>query len=186
LGNGFAKFEIVARKIVSSITTKVKKYLKTIVLGLIIIVIVGQFIRPTKNLSGENAKDISKIYPVPDSVQMILAVACNDCHSNSTRYPWYAEIQPIGWFLNNHIQEGKHDLNFSEFSAYKIRRQYRRFDQICEMVEKNEMPLSSYTLIHKDAVLNQHQKEILFAWAKAAHDSIETHTPADSLKMQRR
>lgn len=163
-----------------------KKYLKNVALGFIVIVILGQFIRPTKNLSGENANDISKMYPVPDSLKMILAIACNDCHSNSTRYPWYAEIQPVGWFLNNHIQEGKRGLNFSEFSSYRIRRQYRRFAQIQELVEKNEMPLSSYTLIHRDAILNLHQKELLFAWAKAAHDTIETHTPADSLKAQRR
>ncbi|KAF0138126.1 MAG: hypothetical protein FD122_3866 [Stygiobacter sp.] len=116
---------------------------------------------------------------------MILDVACNDCHSNTTGYPWYAEIQPIGWFLNNHIQEGKHYLNFSEFSSYKIRRQYKRFNQIRELVEKNEMPLSSYTLIHKDAILNQHQKELLFSWANAAYDSIEVHNPADSLKSKK-
>lgn len=163
-----------------------KKYLGKTVLGFIVIFIVIQFIRPTKNLSGENANDISKTYPIPDSVKMILTVACYDCHSNSTRYPWYAEIQPFGWFLNNHIQEGKRGLNFSEFSSYRIRKQYRRFDQICNLVEKNEMPLSSYTLIHKNAILNHQQKELVFAWANAAHDSIEAHTPADSLKIQRR
>lgn len=159
-----------------------KKILIFSAFAILIIVVAIQFYRPTKNNTNDQSKHLATLYPLPANVDTILMVACYDCHSNNTRYPWYAEIQPVGWWLNDHIQHGKGDLNFSEFASYRIRKQYRRLQQIRDLVEKNEMPLSSYLLEHKDAVLNQQQKEMLFAWVTSTRDSIAAHTPADSLK----
>ena len=159
-----------------------KKVLKVIAIVVFVVVIGIQFFRPNKNISNDQTKHLSMLYPLPDSVDTILKIACYDCHSNNTRYPWYAEIQPVGWWLNDHIQEGKHDLNFSEFASYRIRKQYRRLEQIGQLVEKNEMPIPAYLIEHKDAVLTQPQKELLYSWIKSTRDSIAAHTPADSLK----
>ncbi len=135
------------------------KVLKRILIIILIIFALIQFIRPPKNKSqGISAKDISTIYPIPDSIESILKVACNDCHSNNTRYPWYAEIQPVAWWLNDHIVDGKKDLNFSEFTKYRIRKQYFKFDEIEKLVKENVMPLPSYTWIHKDADFNRPAK----------------------------
>lgn len=159
-----------------------KKILKRILLILLLIFIAIQFIRPAKNTSEViSANDISTKYPVPDSVLAILKVACNDCHSNNTRYPWYAEIQPVAWWLNGHIVDGKRGLNFSEFTAYRIRKQFRRLDDIDELVKKNAMPLSSYTLIHTDAKLTERQKLAIYNWTATIRDTIKAHYPADSL-----
>ena len=141
-----------------------------------------QFIRPEKNTSaGISANDISTKYTVPDSIQAILKVACYDCHSNKTRYPWYNQIQPVAWWLNNHIVDGKRGLNFSTFTAYRIKKQFHRLDDIDELVKKNEMPLSSYTLIHTDAKLTDRQKQALYNWTETLRDTIKAHYPADSL-----
>jgi len=159
-----------------------KKIFKRILIALLIIFIAIQFIRPAKNRSeGISANDISTKYPVPDSVQAILKVACYDCHSNNTRYPWYEEIQPVAWWLNNHIKDGKRGLNFSEFTSYRIKKQFHRLDDINKQVKKNEMPLSSYTLIHTDAKLTEGQKLAIAAWATSIRDSIKAHYPPDSL-----
>ena len=159
-----------------------KKIFKRILMALLIIFIAIQFIRPAKNRSeGISANDISTKYPVPDSLQAILKVACYDCHSNNTRYPWYAEIQPVAWWLNNHIKDGKSGLNFSEFTSYRIKKQFHRLDDINKQVKKNEMPLSSYTLIHTDAKLTEGQKLAIAAWATSIRDSIKAHYPPDSL-----
>jgi len=159
-----------------------KKIFKRILIALLIIFIAIQFIRPAKNRSeGISANDISTKYPVPDSLQAILKVACYDCHSNNTRYPWYAEIQPVAWWLNNHIKDGKRGLNFSEFTSYRIKKQFHRLDDINKQVKKNEMPLSSYTLIHTDAKLTEGQKLAIAAWATSIRDSIKAHYPPDSL-----
>ena len=160
-----------------------KRVLTKIIIALLIIFVLIQFFRPKKNLSeGTNVNDISTKYPVPDSVQAILKVACYDCHSNNTRYPWYAEIQPVAWWLNNHIVDGKRGLNFSIFTSYRIKKQFHRLDDINELVKKNEMPLSSYTLIHTDAKLSEQKKLLLANWTEALKDSIKAHYPTDSLQ----
>lgn len=160
-----------------------KKVFKAILLILLAAFIVIQFFRPEKNRSqGISAADISNHYPVPDSIKKILEVACNDCHSNHTKYPWYAEIQPVAWWLDGHIKDGKKDLNFSEFGKYRIRRQYIKMEEVIELVKENAMPLASYTWIHKDAVLSDRQKYALTAWAGAIRDTIEANHPPDSLK----
>jgi len=155
---------------------------KKILIVLLIVFVLIQFIRPAKNKSAViSSNDISTKYPVPDSVHQILKVACNDCHTNNTRYPWYAEIQPVAWWLNNHIKDGKRGLNFSEFTTYRIKKQFHRLDDINEMVKKNEMPIGSYTIIHKDAILTGRQKLILANWTEALKDTIRSHYPPDSL-----
>ena len=155
---------------------------KRILIVLLLVFVLIQFIRPEKNKSQAiSPNDISTKYPLPDSVQAILKVACNDCHSNTTRYPWYAEIQPVAWWLNNHIKDGKRALNFSKFTTYRVKKQLHRLDDINEQVKKNEMPLSSYTLIHTDAKLTGQQKLTLANWTEALKDSIKAHYPADSL-----
>ena len=159
-----------------------KRVFKRILIILLIIFVLIQFIRPEKNKSdGISPNDISTLYPVPDSIRSILKVACNDCHSNNTRYPWYAEIQPVTWWLNNHIVDGKKDLNFSEFAKYRIRKQYVKFEQIIELVKENAMPLASYTWIHKDAILSDRQKEAIMNWSESIRDSIKANYPPDSL-----
>lgn len=147
-----------------------------------IIFIVIQFFRPQKNRSESiSANDISTKYTVPDSIQHILKVACYDCHSNNTRYPWYAEIQPVGWWLNDHVVDGKKDLNFSEFTKYRIRKQYKKLEEINGLVKENEMPLASYTWIHRDAVLSSQQKLAIASWSNSIRDSIKANYPPDSL-----
>lgn len=159
-----------------------KKVLKIILIVLLIIFVLIQFIRPEKNKSEEiSTNDISTRYPVPDSIQSILKVACNDCHSNNTRYPWYAEIQPVAWWLDGHIKDGKKGLNFSEFAKYRIRKQYARLQQVIKLVKQNDMPLASYTWIHKDAILSDRQKHAIADWANSLRDSIQAHYPRDSL-----
>jgi hypothetical protein len=152
---------------------------------LLAILIIIQFFRPAKNINTAAAatvNDISKVYPVPENVQSILKTSCYDCHSNNTSYPWYNNIQPVAWWLNHHVEEGKREINFNEFASYQIRRQYKKMEEVIEQVKEDEMPLSSYTLIHKDAKLSQDQKLVLSNWADAIRKDIESKYPTDSLK----
>jgi len=158
--------------------TIAKRFFQLLLLALIVI----QFFRPAKNKSeGMSKNDITTLYSVPQDVQDILKRSCNDCHSNNTVYPWYAEIQPVAWWLNDHIQEGKKDLNFSEFATYRLRRQYKKLEEINELVKENKMPLNSYLWIHTDAKLNDQQKLTLANWVEAVRDTMEAKYPIDSL-----
>jgi hypothetical protein len=164
-----------------------KKIFKRLLLLLLIAFIAIQFFRPAKNIStGRTTNDITAKYNVPQDVQNILKTSCYDCHSNNTVYPWYSNIQPVAWWLKDHIDEGKRELNFSEFATYRIGRQYRKLEEINEEVKEDKMPLSSYTLIHGDAKLNEQQKLLLANWVVALRDSIKAQYPEDSLKRPQR
>lgn len=159
-----------------------KKFLKRLLLVLLLVFVVLQFFRPAKNIStGTGPDDISTRYAVPADVQSILRRSCYDCHSNNTVYPWYAEVQPVGWWLSNHIKEGKRELNFSTFAAYSIRKQYNKLREVADLVKDGAMPLSSYTLIHKNAVLDEGQKLLLYNWVQSVRDTISARYPPDSL-----
>jgi hypothetical protein len=159
---------------------------KRILLVLLVIFIIAQAFRTEKNTSNNTTKDISKSYVVPQDVKLILAKACNDCHSNSTRYPWYSEIQPVSWWLGDHVKDGKRHLNFNEFDGYRISRQYKKLEECIDEVKKGGMPLSSYTIIHKDAVLTDAEKKALINWCEVLMDSIKATYPADSLVIKRK
>ena len=116
-----------------------KKFFKRALIVLLIALIVIQFFRPAKNSSeGPYPNDITTKYDVPKPVLDIMKVACYDCHSNNTRYPWYAEVQPVAWWLNSHIKDGKRNLNFSEFATYRPRKQYDRFEGTADLVKKEK------------------------------------------------
>ncbi|HTB52406.1 MAG TPA: heme-binding domain-containing protein [Ferruginibacter sp.] len=146
--------------------------------------IIIQFFHPTKNTTSDISiykNDISTIYFVPDNVHQILKASCYDCHSNNTQYPWYNNIQPVAWWLDHHVKEGKRALNFSEFASYSIRKKYKKLDGLIKEIQSDKMPLPSYTLIHRYAILTPDQKDKLINWATAIRDSIKSSTPADSL-----
>ena len=101
-------------------------------------------------------------------VLLVLKTACYDCHSNNTVYPWYNTIQPIAWWLNRHVVEGKQHLDFSDIGNYTAKKAKHKLDEVAEVLEKDEMPLFSYTIIHRNAKLNDAQKQLLINWAKNA------------------
>jgi hypothetical protein len=159
-----------------------KTILKRIFQILLLAFIVIQFIRPEKNKAeGISKNDISTLYPVPANVQAVLKTSCYDCHSNNTFYPWYAKIQPVAWWLNDHVVEGKKKMNFSEFASYSLRKQYHKLEETEEMVKKGEMPLDSYLWIHKNAKLSEDQKATIYNWVSATMDSMKARYPIDSL-----
>ena len=148
--------------------------LKKISLALLVVLIVIQFIQPARNINGHMTQgDITKQISVPSDVQSILKASCYDCHSNNTKYPWYANIQPMGWILAKHIKEGKADLNFDDFGNYITRRQSSKLKAIANSVKDGSMPLSSYTLMHSDAKLDDNEKQRIIDWALETKDSLE-------------
>jgi hypothetical protein len=157
-----------------------RKTLKFILVILLLLFIVIQFFQPDKNNKDvTSGNDISAMVPVPDTVQQLLKVACYDCHSNNTNYPWYSNIQPVGWWLNHHIEEGKENLNFNEFVNIPPRgnrttreRQLKKLEEIKETIDEGEMPLTSYTLIHKEAKLSAAQKAEIIKWSESAYQTI--------------
>ncbi|HSC53793.1 MAG TPA: heme-binding domain-containing protein [Phnomibacter sp.] len=140
-----------------------------------------QFFQPNKdNQDMDMRHDISHVIHIPDSVYSLLKTACYDCHSNFTHYAWYSDIQPFGWWMNGHIEDGKRHLNFQEFALLQptekfgttALRQADKLDEVMETVKGGIMPLRSYTSLHKEAKLTQAQKTTIINWAAAAREQI--------------
>jgi hypothetical protein len=152
--------------------------LKKFAYFLLAALVVIQFIRPERNTaSGDQSNHIAKRYAVPANVQDVLQRSCNDCHSNNTVYPWYANIQPVAWWLADHVKEGKNELNFDEFLTYSAKKGHHKLEEVNEMVQEDEMPLASYTLIHRNAKLSVEDKRAIMDWTHAVMKEIETTNP---------
>lgn len=143
--------------------------MKKVLFLLILCFAAMQFVRPAKpNASAIDLSphDFIVQHTPPPQVREVLTTACYDCHSNKTHYPWYTEIQPAGWFLTQHVRDGKRALNFSEFGKLSSKRARKQLENCIDVISEREMPLKSYTLIHRDARLNEEQIKSFVAWAE--------------------
>ena len=127
-----------------------------------------QFYRPDLNNSSYESAVNEFILQnnVSSEVESILKTSCFDCHSNHTSYPFYAQVAPISFWINHHVEEGKEHLNFSDWNNYSIKKKLHKLDEIIEEIEEHEMPLRSYTLLHTDAKLNEEASKLLVNWSK--------------------
>ena len=150
------------------------KSIKKISIPIILIIFIAiQFFDVNPNKTAETSENaIEKKYSVPQNVRQILKTSCYDCHSNNTVYPWYSKVQPVKWWLANHINDGKRHLNFDEFGTYPKDKKLKKLDEVAETVNANEMPLSSYTVIHTNAKLSAEQKSIIQVWVKSMKGQI--------------
>jgi hypothetical protein len=160
---------------------------RKIIIALAVALVIIQFFQIEKSSNSSNPNDVKLKYPSSSTVSDILSNACYDCHSNETIYPWYSNIQPVGWLLQAHIKEGKKHLNFSEFTNRKISYQNHKFEEIIEMVKEKEMPIPSYTWmgLHPKAKISDAQREALISWAQSNMNTLSSTYPADSLVMKR-
>lgn len=148
---------------------------RKILLALLIVFVLLQFIPRSENKSDKiMPADITRTFTVPDNIINILQRACYDCHSNNTRYPWYSSVQPFRRFLDNHIRDGKKELNFSDFGSYTRKRQYNKLKAIEVSLQKETMPLKSYKLMHAKARLTESEKDSVIRWVNEIRSSMET------------
>lgn len=156
--------------------------LKKIAIIVVLIIIGIQFFRPAKNIAvAEQPNNINAVFPVPENVQAILNKSCMDCHSNNTIYPWYDNIQPVAWWLDRHVREGKRELNFDEYGTYNLRRKYHKMEEVAQQVRDGEMPLKSYTITHADARLTKEERQLLIDWSETVMNDMKAKYPVDSL-----
>ncbi len=146
---------------------------KKVFLGILAFFVVIQLARPTRNEGAvPTATAISGLHTPSPQVYNALQKACFDCHSDHTNYPWYANIQPVGWWLNHHVEEGKEELNFSALAAYPAKKAAHKLEEVTEAVTEHWMPMSSYTRMHPEAVLSDAETQAIASWAKTLQDSL--------------
>jgi len=143
------------------------KIVKKLAIALLVIFIIMQFFVPEKNVSSgdHTAYFITETNPSA-SLKVVLKESCFDCHSNSTRYPWYNNVAPISYWISNHVKDGKKHLNFSEWKNYSLKKKDHKLEEIQELVEEGEMPLTEYTWTHEEASLTEDQINEISKWVQ--------------------
>ena len=144
-----------------------RKKLKWAALIVALIFIGLQFTSPARtNPPFDEAQSLQRVTAVPSDVSALFVRSCNDCHSNTTNWRWYTYVAPVSWFTVGHVNEGRRELNFSEWGTYNERKKGTRLRAICQQVEKGEMPLPSYVLVHREVKLSADQIRTICDWTK--------------------
>jgi len=143
-----------------------KKTAKYILIAFLALVILIQFIpvaipENTDDLSN----DLIQTQNIPAEVADILSQSCYDCHSSNTVYPWYSHVAPVSWLVIRDVNNGREELNFSEWKSLSKRKQLKTLNNIAEEVESKEMPMPIYTIIHSDAILDEGAINLVVNWA---------------------
>lgn len=146
-----------------------KKFTKrNILIGIVALFLLMQLFRIDKSIKPvDSRKDVIAMTQPNGDVSSLLKTACYDCHSNQPSYPWYTNIAPVSWWIKHHIDEGQHELNFSEWGSYSEKRKNHKLEECIEMIEEGEMPMASYTWMHKEAKLTDAQKLKLVEFFRA-------------------
>lgn len=147
---------------------------KQIILGIIVLFVGIQFFgKSPGNPEFDKQTDLIEQLNPNQEIQGILKNACYDCHSNETKYPWYAKVAPIKWSINKHIRHGREELNFSIWGTYELGRKDHKLEEVVEVLEEGEMPLTSYISMHSEAQLSKEQVNALISWAKTARGNLK-------------
>jgi hypothetical protein len=103
---------------------------------------------------------------IDPQVLSILKRSCQDCHSETTRYPWYSYVAPVSWLIESDVSGGRNRLNFSRWNEYTLQRRERSLSEIANQVKDRDMPLFQYTWIHRDAKLSDADVNAIFQWTQ--------------------
>lgn len=157
-----------SKKNLSKLMNRVKQLLVALLMAFTVI----QFMQPARNQSGQAVQsDFSNTSSIPDTIYTLFKNACFDCHSNNTSYPWYSNIQPMGWLIARDIENGKAKLNFNDLGSLSSRRRVSKLQEIENRIKDGTMPLPTYKLMHENARLTKEEQELLIGWIEETKDS---------------
>lgn len=151
-----------------------RKIILTLLFLIVAAFIVSQFFQPAKNDSEMGSNHILKQAQVPTEVAGILKHACLDCHSNQTNYLWYHRVAPVSWFINEHIVEGKTELNLSTWGTMEILDKIAALEDMGKEVKNGKMPIKSYQIMHPKARLSKEETDALIAWTSSFSEKLLT------------
>ena len=144
-----------------------KKLIRPILLATLAILIIIQFFQIDKvNPPVTQSQDFIQVTNPPAEVANLLKVACYDCHSYTTKYPWYTNIQPVAWWIKGHVDNGNKKLNYSIWNTYDTKKKIHKIEEMIEVTEEKRMPLLSYMVAHQEGWLDENQRKILVDWFK--------------------
>jgi len=140
--------------------------------ALVVTVIVVALIQLIPVERDNPANEPSSEIVLQGEVKTIIQVACYDCHSYNTNWPWYSYVAPVSWLVAHDVSDAREELNFSVWNTYSAKKMDRKFREIVEEVEEEEMPLPIYLIMHSEADLDVQQREIIINWARSNQQEV--------------
>ena len=118
----------------------------------------------------DSSRAFAAVMKPPQPVNDIINRACLDCHSNETKWPWYADVAPVSWPIRYHVIEGRKHLNFSEWlkPGETSFTSWSDLEDICKSVREKTMPLPYYDWMHPEAKLSAADREAVCTWVDTA------------------
>ena len=161
--------------------------LKRAALVIVAALVVGQAIRPNRtNPPVDPTQTLAATLHPPATIMANLDRGCRDCHSSDTVWPWYTSVSPLSWWIVHHVDEGRREVSFSEWGTLDVRRQFKKLGDICEQVEKGDMPIESYLLIHREARLDDEERRQICDWTKSEQTKLGPLPPPSPEELSRR
>ncbi|MEO7081470.1 MAG: heme-binding domain-containing protein [Flavobacteriales bacterium] len=129
------------------------------------IFVLAQFVQPDRSVPVvDPALDMLQMTGAPADIQQMVVGACYDCHSYQVQYPVWAYITPVNFWVQEHINEGREEVNYSRWDQFAGTKDASKSGKT---VAKGEMPPPNYAAMHGHAQLTAAQKEQLVAWFNA-------------------
>ncbi len=151
-----------------------KRWLRISLMVIAAVLLLAQLIPVDRSVPEVPAEqDFMASVEVPEAIGTLIKDACYDCHSYQTTYPWYAKVAPVSFWIQNHINHGRDELNFNEWTTYSIKKAAHKLEESAEEVGEQHMPLASYTWLHPEAQLDEAQSGALAQWFQQQYRSME-------------
>ncbi|MEM6348057.1 MAG: heme-binding domain-containing protein [Bacteroidota bacterium] len=135
------------------------KRLYWLITGLLIGGLIWQIPRPELSnppvLAGH---DLLARHPASQGTARLLKAACYDCHSNQTVWPWYAHINPVSDFVEEHVRHGRSELNFSHWQEISEEDIAIVGKKCAKLIKDHSMPMASYLWLHPEARLSETER----------------------------
>ena len=145
-----------------------KKIIKISVIALALLFAGVQFVRPSRvNPPEAEGRAIEAHVRLTPEVASVLRRSCMDCHSNRTEWPWYSNVAPASWLVAEHVDDGRRHLNFSDWARLNRGDAGFMLGLMCKEAQTGSMPMPSYTLLHREAVLSASDVRTLCDWTVA-------------------
>lgn len=137
--------------------SRLRTILKWTGFGLVALLVLIQFVpygRDHTNPSG--GRQIAWDSP---RTERLMVDACMDCHSNSTKWPWYTNVAPISWLAQRDVEEGREEFNLSTGET--------EVEDMIETIRDGSMPPWYYKPTHPGARLSAQEELELISGLEA-------------------
>jgi hypothetical protein len=148
----------------------VRRLAKALFWTIAALLLTAQFMQPWPSHEREQGdRTVWDDPAVTPEVKAILARSCADCHSDKTRWPWYARVAPVSWLVVQDVEHGRRKLNLSDWPLQS----QNETEEIGDAVASKNMPPWRYVLLHPQSRLSNQDRVNVDRWVDEHFKSSE-------------